>query len=56
MTRILIADDHEIVRQGVRAILSTRERWEIVAEAENGRDAVEQARVTDPEIAILDYA
>jgi|EP01132_Coremiostelium_polycephalum_P005484 DNA-binding NarL/FixJ family response regulator len=56
MTRILIADDHEIVRQGVRAILSTRERWEIVAEAENGRDAVEQARLTDPEIAILDYA
>ena len=56
MTRILIADDHEIVRQGVRAILSTRERWEIVAEAENGRDAVEQDRVTDPEIAILDYA
>lgn len=56
MTRILIADDHEIVRQGVRAILSTRERWEIVAEAENGRDAVEQARLTEPEIAILDYA
>lgn len=56
MTRILIADDHEIVRQGVRAILAKQERWEVVAEAEDGRDAVEQARVTDPEIAILDYA
>jgi DNA-binding NarL/FixJ family response regulator len=56
MTRILIADDHEIVRQGVRAILSKRERWEVVGEAANGRDAVEQARATQPEIAILDYA
>jgi DNA-binding NarL/FixJ family response regulator len=56
MTRILIADDHEIVRQGVRAILAKRERWEIVGEAADGRDAVEQARLTEPEIAILDYA
>jgi DNA-binding NarL/FixJ family response regulator len=56
MTRILIADDHEIVRQGVKAILSKRERWEIVGEAADGRDAVEQARLTEPEIAILDYA
>jgi DNA-binding NarL/FixJ family response regulator len=56
MTRILIADDHEIVRQGVRAILSRRDRWEVVGEAADGRDAVEQARVTEPEIAILDYA
>ncbi|HMF66700.1 MAG TPA: response regulator transcription factor [Phyllobacterium sp.] len=56
MTRILIADDHEIVRQGVKAILSKRDRWEIVGEAADGRDAVEQARLTEPEIAILDYA
>jgi DNA-binding NarL/FixJ family response regulator len=56
MTRILIADDHEIVRQGVRAILSKRDRWEVVAEAADGRDAVEQARLAEPEIAILDYA
>jgi DNA-binding NarL/FixJ family response regulator len=56
MTRILIADDHEIVRQGVKAILSKRERWEVIGEAANGRDAVEQARATQPEIAILDYA
>jgi DNA-binding NarL/FixJ family response regulator len=56
MTRILIADDHEIVRQGVRAILSKRDRWEVVAEAGDGRDAVEQARLSEPDIAILDYA
>lgn len=56
MTRILIADDHEIVRQGVKAILSKRDRWEVVAEAVDGRDAVEQARLTEPDIAILDYA
>ncbi|WP_271897965.1 response regulator [Candidatus Phyllobacterium onerii] len=56
MTRILIADDHEIVRQGVKAILSKRDRWEIVGEAADGRDAVGQARLTEPEIVILDYA
>lgn len=56
MTRILIADDHEIVRQGVKAILSKRDRWEVVAEAVDGREAVEQARLTEPDIAILDYA
>ena len=56
MPRILIADDHEIVRQGVRAILAKRERWQVVAEAADGRDAVEQARLTEPDIAILDYA
>lgn len=56
MTRILIADDHEIVRQGVKAILSNRDRWDVVAEAVDGRDAVEQARLTQPDIAILDYA
>lgn len=56
MTRILIADDHEIIRQGVRSILSEYERWQIVAEAADGREAVAMARDKKPDIAILDYA
>ena len=54
--RILIADDHEVVRQGVRAILETQPGWSIVAESENGLDAVEQAQQTKPDIALLDIS
>jgi DNA-binding NarL/FixJ family response regulator len=54
--RILIADDHEVVRQGVRAILEAQPGWSIVAESENGADAVEQAQQTKPDIALLDIS
>ncbi|MCL5006492.1 MAG: response regulator transcription factor [Acidobacteria bacterium] len=54
--RILIADDHEVVRQGVRAILEAQTGWSIVAESENGLEAVEQARETAPDIALLDIS
>ncbi|GLS29063.1 two component transcriptional regulator, LuxR family [Mesorhizobium albiziae] len=56
MLRILIADDHEIVRNGLRAMLSDEDGWEIVAEAADGRDAVSQAQRTKPDVAIVDYA
>jgi DNA-binding NarL/FixJ family response regulator len=56
LTRILIADDHEVVRSGLRAILEAREGWEVVAEAENGKDAVTKALGTQPDVAIIDYA
>jgi DNA-binding NarL/FixJ family response regulator len=56
LTRILIADDHEVVRAGLRAILEAREGWEVVAEAENGKDAVTKALGTKPDVAIIDYA
>jgi DNA-binding NarL/FixJ family response regulator len=56
MTRILIADDHEVVRSGLRAILEAHEGWEVVAEAENGKDAVAQALASKPDIAIIDYS
>ena len=56
MTRILIADDHEVVRSGVRAILEGQEGWEVVGEAEDGRAAISQAISTRPDIVILDYA
>ncbi len=47
MTRILIADDHAVVRSGVRAILTDRSDWEVVAEAEDGQQAVELADETN---------
>src|SRR5215211_9532427 len=55
MTRILIADDHDVVRSGVRAILETQAGWEVVGEAGNGKDAVDQALATRPDIVVLDY-
>ncbi len=56
MTRILIADDHEVVRSGLRAILEAHEGWEVVAEAENGKDAIAKAVETKPDVAIIDYS
>ncbi len=52
--RILIADDHEVVRQGVRNLLEGRPGWEVCAEAVDGRDAVEKAVELKPDIVILD--
>lgn len=52
--RILLADDHTIVRQGVRKILEEHPNWEVVAEAANGRDAVRLALDLKPDIALLD--
>jgi DNA-binding NarL/FixJ family response regulator len=52
----LIADDHDVIRRGVRALLETRPNLEVVAEAENGRLALNLARETLPDIAILDYS
>jgi two-component system, NarL family, response regulator NreC len=52
--RILIADDHTIVRQGLRKILEDQPDWAVVAEAGNGREAVRQALELTPDIALLD--
>lgn len=52
--RILIADDYEITRRGIRGLLQAQRGWRIVGEAVNGRDAVENARKLKPEIAIMD--
>ncbi|HLW79364.1 MAG TPA: response regulator transcription factor [Terriglobia bacterium] len=54
--RILIADDHEIVRRGLRVILGARPDWEVVGEAANGREAVELARKLKPDAVVLDIA
>ncbi len=52
--RILIADDHGMVRQGLRAVIAQRREWEIVGEAANGREAVEKARALRPDLVVLD--
>ena len=56
MKRILIADDHEVVRSGLRAIVERHANWLVAAEAINGEQAVELALETQPDIAIVDYS
>ena len=56
MTRILIADDHAIVRFGLRGILEAQPNWEVVAEAADGSEAVAKAIETAPDVAIVDYS
>ena len=54
--RILVADDHELVRRGIRGQLSARRGWIIVGEAMNGREAVEKASKLKPDVAIVDIS
>jgi len=56
MVRILLADDHAVVRRGLRALLEARQDFEICAEASNGRDAVELALHHKPDVAVLDLS
>jgi DNA-binding NarL/FixJ family response regulator len=56
MVRILLADDHAVVRRGLRALLETRRDFEVCAEASNGREAVELALHHRPDVAVLDLA
>ena len=51
---ILIADDHAVVRRGLRVLLETQPNWKIVGETINGREAVEKAATLHPQIVILD--
>lgn len=52
--RILVADDHEIVRRGLISLLKTHAGWEVCGEAQDGREAVEKAKELRPDIVILD--
>ena len=51
---ILIADDHAVVRAGLRTLLDSRVGWQVCAEAVDGRDAVEKATKYKPDVAVLD--
>lgn len=55
-TRILIADDHEVVRHGIAALIKAHGQFEICAEATDGRDAVQKALELRPDIVIVDIA
>jgi len=52
--RILIADDHEVVRRGIRSLLESHPGWEVVGEAANGREAVECTGQLKPDLVLLD--
>jgi DNA-binding NarL/FixJ family response regulator len=52
--RILIADDHEVIRRGLSTLLEAHDGWEICGEAKDGREAVEMARQLKPDVVIVD--
>jgi DNA-binding NarL/FixJ family response regulator len=56
MARILIADDHDVVRSGLRAILEAEHGLEVVGEASTGREAIDQALLLKPDVVIMDYS
>ena len=56
MVRVLLADDHDIVRRGLRDMIEEQHGWQICAEATNGRQAVELAVQERPDIALLDLS
>ena len=54
--RILVVDDHAVVRRGVRSLLESHEGWEVCGEATTGRDAVEQSRQLRPDVVVMDLS
>jgi len=54
--RIIIVDDHDAVRRGIRQLLETKPYYRVVGEATNGREGLELAREAQPDIAIVDYS
>jgi DNA-binding NarL/FixJ family response regulator len=56
MTRILIADDHAMLRKGLRTALEPHSGWEIVGEATTGLEALEMAKSLEPDLVVLDVS
>jgi len=54
--RILVVDDHAVVRRGVRSLLESHEGWEVCGEATTGRDAVEQSQRLRPDVVVMDLS
>jgi len=56
MPRVLIVDDHAMIRRGVQGILSTYPEWDLCGEADNGQDAIRLAGELTPEVIIMDVS
>ncbi len=54
--RILLVDDHNVVRRGLRALLESRQGWQICGEASNGREAVELTKKLNPDVVVMDIS
>jgi DNA-binding NarL/FixJ family response regulator len=54
--RILLADDHALMRRGARGVLESRRGWKVVGEAANGTEAVAKAKKLRPDVVIVDIA
>jgi DNA-binding NarL/FixJ family response regulator len=54
--RVLVADDHEVVRKGLRSIVEGQPGWEVAGEASDGREAVDKARALRPDVAVVDVS
>ncbi|HEY2352976.1 MAG TPA: response regulator transcription factor [Candidatus Acidoferrum sp.] len=56
MPRVLIVDDHAVIRRGVQGILRTYPEWDLCGEADNGQDAIRLAGELQPEVVIMDVS
>ncbi len=56
VTRILVADDHEVVRRGLRTLLESQPDFQVCCEASNGREAVQKAKEYKPHLVVMDIA
>jgi DNA-binding NarL/FixJ family response regulator len=56
MPRVLIVDDHAVIRRGVQGILATHPEWHLCGEADNGQDAIRLASELAPEVVIMDIS
>jgi|KBSMisStaDraftv2_1062788.scaffolds.fasta_scaffold801938_1 DNA-binding NarL/FixJ family response regulator len=54
--RVIVVDDHDVVRQGVRLILKGDPQWEVVGEATDGAEALEKIEALNPDLVILDIS
>ena len=54
--RIVVADDHPLMRRGIADLLETEPGWEVVAEASNGREAVDAVAKTKPDVLVIDLS
>jgi DNA-binding NarL/FixJ family response regulator len=54
--RILVVDDHDVVRRGLKSVLEAHQGWQVCAEAANGRTAVTQAEALKPDVVVMDIS